>query len=153
MAVPGAYVWLAVFYCLFHSYLNLWAELTCFADRCFYQDWWNANNLGEYWRKWNAPVHNWLFRHVYYPLRRRRYSAQICMLASFTISAIFHEFVVIGIFSVVNFIAFILMMVNVPAMIAQRQFKHVISGATNNTLWWLFYVVLGQPFGIIFCYY
>jgi hypothetical protein len=53
MAVPAAYFWLAMFYCVFHSYLNLWGEITGFADRRFYSDWWNANNLSEYWRKWN----------------------------------------------------------------------------------------------------
>ncbi len=53
MAVPAAYAWLIMFYCLFHSYLNMWAEITRFADRRFYSDWWNANNLSEYWRKWN----------------------------------------------------------------------------------------------------
>jgi diacylglycerol O-acyltransferase-1 len=143
LAVPAAYMWLAVFYCLFHSYLNMWAELTRFGDRRFYSDWWNANNLGEYWRKWNQPIHNWLIRHVYYPLRRRKVSAGVCLLMTFTVSAVCHEFVVVGIFSVVNFIAFILMMLNVPCMLLQRYMKNRISGTTNNTLFWLFYVILG----------
>lgn len=53
MAVPAAYCWLLMFLMLFHTYLNFWAELTHFADRKFYSDWWNAGDLGEYWRKWN----------------------------------------------------------------------------------------------------
>lgn len=117
MAVPAAYFWLIMFYCLFHSYLNMWAEITRFADRRFYSDWWNANNLSEYWRKWNQPIHNFLIRHVYYPLRRRRVSSEMCMLVTFTFSALAHEYIVVGIFSVVNFIAFILMMVNIPVII------------------------------------
>lgn len=153
MAVPAAYWWLIMFYCLFHSYLNLWAEITRFADRRFYSDWWNANNLSEYWRKWNQPIHNFLIRHVYFPFRRRKVSSEICMLITFTVSAIAHEYIVVGVFSVVNFIAFILMMVNVPVMIAQRQLKNFISGNTNNMLFWLCYIILGQPFGILFCYY
>jgi diacylglycerol O-acyltransferase 1 len=153
LAVPAAYMWLTIFYCLFHSYLNMWAELTRFGDRRFYSDWWNANNLSEYWRKWNHPIHNWLIRHVYYPLRRRKFSSTLCILVTFTVSAAFHEFLIVGIFSVVNFIAFILMMINVPAMILQRQLKNVISGNTNNTLFWLSYVILGQPFGVIFIFY
>jgi len=142
MAVPAAYAWLIMFYCLFHSYLNMWAEITRFADRRFYSDWWNANNLSEYWRKWNQPIHNFLIRHVYYPLRRRRVSSAVCMLVTFTVSAIAHEYIVVGIFSVLNFIAFILMMVNVPVMIAQRQLKSLISGNTNNLLFWLCYIIL-----------
>ena len=64
MAVPGAYVWLAMFYSVFHLFLNIMGELTQFGDRRFYSDWWNAGNLGEYWRKWNQPIHNWLQRHM-----------------------------------------------------------------------------------------
>lgn len=117
MSVPASYLWLLVFYMFFHSWMNLWAELSYFGDRRFYADWWNADNLGEYWRKWNHPIHNFLLRHVYYPMRRKRFSAQFTMLVTFTVSAIFHEFIVVGIFSVVNFIAFFIMMVNVPAML------------------------------------
>ena len=72
MCVPAAYVWLMFFYSFFHSYLNFFAELTYFADRRFYEDWWNAGSLSEYWRKWNFPIHSFLIRHVYYPLRRRK---------------------------------------------------------------------------------
>jgi diacylglycerol O-acyltransferase-1 len=71
MAVPAAYLWLMWFYSFFHSYMNFWGELTYFADRRFYNDWWNAGDLSEYWRKWNFPIHSFLIRHVYYPLRRR----------------------------------------------------------------------------------
>jgi len=53
MAVPASYLWLIIFYSTFHTWLNFLAELTQFADRRFYSDWWNAGNLGEYWRKWN----------------------------------------------------------------------------------------------------
>ncbi len=143
MAVPAAYFWLFMFYIVFHSYLNLWAELTYFADRRFYSDWWNASDLSEYWRKWNTPIHNFLIRHVYYPCRRRGISSASCLLITFTLSAAFHEYIMIGILSVVNFIAFIIMMANVPAMIAQRYLKGVVSGQTNNMLFWLLYIILG----------
>ena len=46
-AVPAAYIWLSQFYLIFHTFLNLLAEITMFADRRFYSDWWNADNLGE----------------------------------------------------------------------------------------------------------
>jgi diacylglycerol O-acyltransferase-1 len=153
MAVPAAYCWLTMFYCVFHSYLNLFAELTRFGDRRFYSDWWNANNLGEYWRKWNQPIHNFLIRHVYYPCRRRGISSSTCMLITFTLSACFHEYIMAGILSVINFVAFILMMANVPAMLLQKQLKNTVSGNTNNLLFWLFYIIIGQPLGILFSYY
>ena len=153
LAVPASYCWLGVFYSVFHSWLNFLAEISQFADRRFYSDWWNAGNLGEYWRKWNQPIHNYLLRHVYFPGRRLGLSAPMCMLLSFTISAAFHEYIVVGIYSVVNFVAFFLMMINIPIMILQRQFKNSVTSQTNNLLFWVGYVILGQPFGMLLCYY
>jgi diacylglycerol O-acyltransferase-1 len=37
LALPTLYVWLAMFYCLFHLWLNILAELTRFGDREFYK--------------------------------------------------------------------------------------------------------------------
>jgi len=117
MSVPAAYCWLAMFYSLFHSFMNFWAEMTYFGDRRFYSDWWNAGNLSEYWRKWNFPIHSFLIRHVYYPLRRRQVDKNLALFLTFFTSALAHEYIVVGVFRVVNFIAFFLMIVNVPAMI------------------------------------
>ena len=36
-----------------------------FADRQFYDDWWNSTSWDEFSRKWNRPVHTFLLRHVY----------------------------------------------------------------------------------------
>lgn len=101
---------------LFHCWCNLWAEITRFSDKRFYTDWWNAGNLSEYWRKWNHPVHNWLARHCYFPMVRRGISGNMARLLTFTVSAAFHEYVVIGALRVINGVAFWGMMVNVPIM-------------------------------------
>jgi diacylglycerol O-acyltransferase-1 len=114
--IPCAYVWLTVFWMIFHALLNFYAELTRFADCRFYSDWWNAGNLSEYWRKWNYPIHNWLVRHVYYPLIRRGINSSIARLLTFSVSAIFHEYIVAGSFRVLNFMAFGLMIVNIPVI-------------------------------------
>ncbi|KAF9680442.1 hypothetical protein SADUNF_Sadunf06G0121600 [Salix dunnii] len=47
LSVPNLYVWLCMFYCFFHLWLNILAELLCFGDREFYKDWWNARNVEE----------------------------------------------------------------------------------------------------------
>ncbi|KAG1335378.1 diacylglycerol O-acyltransferase 1-2 [Cocos nucifera] len=53
LSVPTLYVWLCMFYCFFHLWLNILAELLRFGDREFYKDWWNAKTIEEYWRMWN----------------------------------------------------------------------------------------------------
>ncbi|KAJ4851152.1 Diacylglycerol O-acyltransferase 1 [Turnera subulata] len=70
LSVPNLYVWLCMFYCLFHLWLNILAELLRFGDREFYKDWWNAKTVEEYWRMWNMPVHKWMVRHIYFPCLR-----------------------------------------------------------------------------------
>jgi diacylglycerol O-acyltransferase-1 len=67
LSMPVLYVWLCMFYCLFHLWLNIVAELLRFGDREFYKDWWNAKTVEEYWRMWNMPVHKWMVRHIYFP--------------------------------------------------------------------------------------
>ena len=116
VGIPCAYIWLVMFFLIFHSLMNLCAEITRFADKRFYSDWWNAGNLAEYWRKWNYPIHNWLVRHVYFPLVRRSIRPDIARLLTFTVSAIFHEYIVMGVFRVFNFMAFLIMIINVPVM-------------------------------------
>jgi diacylglycerol O-acyltransferase 1 len=69
LSLPCMYVWLCMFYIFFHLWLNILAELTRFADREFYRDWWNARTIGEYWRLWNMPVHRWMVKCVHTPLQ------------------------------------------------------------------------------------
>ena len=37
LAIPNVYCWILMFYSFFHCYLNMWAEVTYFADRVFYK--------------------------------------------------------------------------------------------------------------------
>ena len=55
------------------------------------QAWWNSQTIGEYWTLWNMPVHHWMVRHVYVPVRTLTGSRYAGILVSFTLSAIFHE--------------------------------------------------------------
>ena len=59
IAVPNFIIWLLGFYAIFHVYLNILGELTRFADRQFYRDWWNSTTLGYFWRyalsPWTGP--------------------------------------------------------------------------------------------------
>ncbi|XP_078496398.1 diacylglycerol O-acyltransferase 1-like [Lissotriton helveticus] len=87
LAVATNFVWLVFFYWFFHSFLNAVAELLYFADREFYQDWWETKSILEFWTKWNRPAHNWLVRHVYIPLKQRGYEKLYLQGAVFLISA------------------------------------------------------------------
>jgi len=40
LQVPNHLIWLLFFYAVFHSGLNITAEVLQFGDRTFYKDWW-----------------------------------------------------------------------------------------------------------------
>ena len=52
-------------YLLFESLPNGLAELTLFADREFYQDWWNACSVEDFYSKWLRISYLFYYRHVY----------------------------------------------------------------------------------------
>ena len=87
-------IWLAGFFALFQSFLNALAEVLRFGDRAFYDDWWNSESLGAYWRTWNKPVYTYFKRHVYMPMIGRGWSASTASFVVFFVSAVLHEILV-----------------------------------------------------------
>lgn len=87
-------IWLAGFFALFQSFLNALAEVTRFGDRSFYDDWWNSESLGAYWRTWNKPVYTYFKRHVYMPMIGRGWTPKAASFSVFVVSAVLHEIAV-----------------------------------------------------------
>ena len=79
----------------FHSsHKYRWRPLISFADRQFYEDWWNSTSWDEFSRKWNKPVHAFLLRHVYAAtITSYRVSRTTAMFVTFLLSACAHELV------------------------------------------------------------
>ncbi|XP_063914633.1 sterol O-acyltransferase 1-like isoform X2 [Zophobas morio] len=53
------------FFLVFHSVQNLFAEVTRFGDRLFYEDWWSQSKHSKWLTKWNLLVRDWLYCFVY----------------------------------------------------------------------------------------
>ncbi|VDL75273.1 unnamed protein product [Nippostrongylus brasiliensis] len=86
---------ICLFYGLLHSWLNGFAELLRFGDRQFYMNWWNADNMAEYYRNWNLVVHDWLYAYVYRDISQMiggHRGRQLAQLGVFFLSAAFHEY-------------------------------------------------------------
>lgn len=153
LSVPTLYVWLCMFYCFFHLWLNIVAELLCFGDREFYKDWWNAKTVEEYWRMWNMPVHKWIIRHIYFPCIRKGFSRGVAILISFLVSAVFHEICIAVPCHIFKFWAFSGIMFQIPLVFLTRYlhatFKHVMVG---NMIFWFFSIV-GQPMCVLLYYH
>lgn len=137
-----------LFFCTFELILQVFAEITQFGDRLFYEDYWNSTTFEEFNRKWNRPVHMFLFRHVYleciYLFKTSKIIAQI---VTFVFSACLHEFVTVLIFRTFRPVLFIFMIYQIPLFYLTRFMKGKRYG---NAFFW-FGVILGEP--LIVCLY
>jgi diacylglycerol O-acyltransferase-1 len=94
LSTVSLFCWLCGFFALFQSSMNGLAEIMRFADREFYEPWWNVSSVREYWTTWNKPVTNFMRRHVYSPLIGRGMPPAIAQIVVFFISALLHELLV-----------------------------------------------------------
>ncbi|KAK7303976.1 hypothetical protein RJT34_14928 [Clitoria ternatea] len=154
LSVPNVYVWLCMFYCFFHLWLNILAELLRFGDREFYKDWWNAKTVDEYWRMWNMPVHKWMVRHLYFPCIRNGIPKGGSVLISFLVSAVFHELCIAVPCHVFKLWAFIGIMFQVPLVwitnYLQKKYRNSMVG---NMIFWFIFCILGQPMSVLLYYH
>lgn len=152
LAIPNHLFWLCMFYIVFHSSLNLVGELLQFADRNFYSDWWNANNIETFWRNWNLPVHRWAVRHLYIPLVGMGYSKGMVSVVVFFVSAFFHEYLVSVPLKTFKIWAFMGMMAQVPLSYISRFMEKKIGPRFGNLVVWAS-IIMGQPLCIMIYYH
>ncbi|KAJ7979320.1 O-acyltransferase [Quillaja saponaria] len=154
LSVPNLYVWLCMFYCFFHLWLNILAELLRFGDREFYKDWWNAKTVEEYWRMWNMPVHKWMVRHIYFPCLRHGIPKGVAVVIAFLVSAVFHELCIAVPCHIFKLWAFIGIMLQVPLVLVtsylQNKFRNSMVG---NMIFWFIFCILGQPMCLLLYYH
>jgi sterol O-acyltransferase len=133
---PFMITFLLVFLVIFEYLLGAFAEITCFADRHFYSDWWNSSDWLEFSREWNIPVHHFLRRHVYFS-SRTHYSNSMAMLITFLISAFGHELIMGCITKKLRGYGFVAMMLQLPIVAMQR--SKLVRGrwVFNNSCFWI----------------
>ncbi|KAF3933297.1 hypothetical protein ABW20_dc0107667 [Dactylellina cionopaga] len=115
---PFMVSFLLVFLVIFEYVLGAFAEITRFADRRFYSDWWNSCNWLEFSREWNIPVHHWFKRHVY-GASREHVSRTVATFITFLISSILHELVLFCLVKKVRGYGFICQMLQLPIVMLQ----------------------------------
>ena len=116
---PFMITMLLVFLVIFEYVLGAFAEITCFADRHFYSDWWNSCDWLEFSREWNIPVHHFLRRHVY-GAARPNMSRNTATFVTFLISSVGHELVMGCITKKLRGYGFLAQMSQLPIVAIQR---------------------------------
>jgi sterol O-acyltransferase len=82
---------------LFESFPNALAELTLFADREFYQDWWNATSIEELYSKWLRFSYLFFYRHVFMRLQLKfKCSQTVAKAITNLISATMQEMIMVS---------------------------------------------------------
>ncbi|KAK4265641.1 hypothetical protein QN277_026666 [Acacia crassicarpa] len=154
LSLPNLYVWLCMFYCFFHLWLNILAELLRFGDREFYKEWWNAKTVEEYWRMWNMPVHKWMVRHVYFPCLRNGIPKVVAILIVFLVSAVFHELCIAVPCHVFKLWAFIGIMIQPPLVwITNHLHQKSKNSRLGNMTFWFIFSIVGQPMCVLLYYH
>lgn len=142
--LPFLFAYLLVFYLVFDICCNAFAEITRFADRQFYQDWWNSTTFDEFARKWNIPVHDFLLRHVYLEsIKTYKMSKHSATFITFLASSLVHELYMALAFRTFSPLLFLLQMTQLPLIYIGRHpiFKGKRLG---NCFFWLG-MILGPP--------
>ncbi|KAL1965362.1 hypothetical protein VTN77DRAFT_5799 [Rasamsonia byssochlamydoides] len=138
---PFMITFLLVFLVIFEYVLGAFAEITRFADRHFYSDWWNSCDWLEFSREWNIPVHHFLRRHVYFS-SKAYFSPPVAMFITFLVSALAHELVMSCITKKLRGYGFLLMMLQLPIIAVQRS-PFVRQQRTWNNIFFWFSMILG----------
>jgi sterol O-acyltransferase len=137
MLFPFMVTFLLVFLVIFEYVLGAFAEITRFADRQFYSDWWNSLDWLEFSREWNIPVHNFFRRHIYSASRGAKLSRPVATGITFFISAVAHELVMGCITRKFRGYGFVLMMLQMPFVMIQRLPWVRKRSLLNNVMFWI----------------
>lgn len=149
LSLPFLYLWLIFFYAVFQCQLNVLSEITRFADREFYREWWNSRTLGEYWKTWNIPVHSWMLRHVYFPMVNKKYGKTFSLFVTFLLSAVAHEYMISGACRILTYWAFMALMFQIPMIVIGDIFrKQLEKSQIGNVIFWVSFCMIGQPIAV-----
>ncbi|CAO1631338.1 unnamed protein product [Sympodiomycopsis kandeliae] len=138
LALPMMINYLLIFYIMFECVCNGFAELTRFADREFYQDWWNATSMDVFSRKWNKPVHSFLLKHVYASsISSFGFSKTSAMLATFLLSSFLHELVMAIVSGKIRGYLFAAQMAQLPLILVSKIPFIKNNETLGNLIFWI----------------
>ncbi|KAK0108382.1 acyl-CoA/sterol acyltransferase [Cadophora gregata] len=125
-------------YVIWELILNVLAEVTYFADRGFYADWWNSVSWDQFARDWNRPVHNFLLRHVYHSsISSMQVNKKTATLITFFLSACVHELVMWCLFKKLRGYLLFLQMMQLPLVSLSRTRWLKGRATLGNLIFWV----------------
>lgn len=141
--LPGTMVFLLIFFAVMHSWFSIFAEILNFADRKFYDDWWNAKDFGTFYRKISVNVYEWLHTYVFMDIQRftnNRIGPTMARIIVFLFSGILTEVIID--FSLGFFFPYIFFVVAMPGAF-MISFNNRVSRFYNVLVWTFLIVMMG----------
>nr|XP_027201430.1 sterol O-acyltransferase 1-like isoform X1 [Dermatophagoides pteronyssinus] len=92
--IMGIFNYYCLFYTIFHLWHNITGELLRFADRHYYDSFWNVNSLKQYYRQWNIIVQEWIYYYVYLSIHQWIKNHFLTTIFVTILSAFVHEFII-----------------------------------------------------------
>ena len=135
-------VWFIMWYAVNHTYLNIIGELTRFADRLFYGDWWNSRNMDYFWRTWCYPIHTWMIRHLLSLIRGFGVSEPVAHFCCFLFTAVVLETVIIASFRLLWLRISVTLLMQILICKVFRMFEKNVSPFFANILFWITKAIL-----------
>ncbi|KAL5321793.1 hypothetical protein ACEPPN_009756 [Leptodophora sp. 'Broadleaf-Isolate-01'] len=130
--------YMLTWYVIWELILNVLAEVTYFADRGFYADWWNSISWDQFARDWNRPVHNFLLRHVYHSsISSMQVNKKTATLITFFLSACVHELVMWCLFKKLRGYLLFLQMMQLPLVSLSRTRWLKGRATLGNLIFWI----------------
>ncbi|EFP89947.2 uncharacterized protein PGTG_16235 [Puccinia graminis f. sp. tritici CRL 75-36-700-3] len=138
LVVPFTINYLLIFYIIFECICNAFAELTRFADREFYSDWWNSCSFDEFSRKWNKPVHHFLLKHVYAStISSYGVSRSAAAIMTLFLSSLVHELLMVIVTRKLRLYLFLAQMTQLPLTYIGRSKLFKTRPALANAFFWV----------------
>ncbi|CAJ0868268.1 10215_t:CDS:2 [Entrophospora sp. SA101] len=135
------------------SSTSVWEMIVkIFADRNFYDDWWNSVTFEEFARKWNKPVHHFLLRHVYQQsIESYKLSKRDATFMTFFLSSLIHELVMVVVAKKIRMYLFFFQMLQLPLIwLGNLKFVKERKWLGNAFFW--FGMFVGPPLlGVLYC--
>lgn len=134
---PFTLFYILLFYFVFEVLCTWCSELSKYGIRTFYEDWWNSTTFDQFARKWNKPVHQFLYHHIYEEMIKA-YGFKRSYVSAFTFffSSCLHEFVLAVVSKKIVMYFFVLQMLQIPLIsIGRTNFVKQHPLFSNMFLW------------------
>ena len=93
LMAPAALIFLSLFFAVLHCWLNVFAVALRFADRRYYSAWWTASTWGQWYRRWNMIIGDWIHSYLFSDLQRLGAPRGLALAGVFLISGVLHELI------------------------------------------------------------